>query len=108
MNTKQRIKIEKQIAHKIVSDALAAGYALSVFDGEEYQCEKSMDFDTVFGALFSSDEDVIEFHLADKKTASVILIYGNDGYDVIHDYSPSLGPVLEGATLLSDALGRLV
>ncbi|UPT95471.1 hypothetical protein J4G48_0040670 [Bradyrhizobium barranii subsp. apii] len=98
-----RQEIEKQIARKVVDDALAAGYTIDVFDGEEFAVKNSTDAEQIFAAMFSTDDDRL-FLTRDGKTAWVWFIYGNSGWDVISDYNVSLEEVLKGAMKLADEL----
>ena len=106
MNVENRIKIEKQIVRKIIKDALAAGYLITVSDGEDYVVSKSSHGPTIFAAMFTTDEDVLIFRNAEsgsKMVGHVYLVYGNDGYDVICDYTANdaTEAVLAGALALA-------
>lgn len=97
-----RIKIEEQIAKRVIKDALAAGFKLSVFDSDEITLEKSSDADEIFKAMFTSDDDRLYFYkegVDDGYFGWVWFIYGNSGWDVISDYTTNLehvvGPVIE-------------
>ena len=92
---KMRIAVEQFIAQKLCETLIIAGYALTVNDGEDDVVVKSCDAWTCVKAMFSTDEDTI---FAYKKNEDgnfinkgfVKLIYGNDGHDVINDYSLAL------------------
>lgn len=94
MNVNQRQAIEKQIANRVIKDFLAAGFVISVNDGEEItlaHCDKPR---KIAGAMFTTDEDYLIIHAKDgesfKRKGWVRFIYGNDGWDVVSDYSTSL------------------
>lgn len=88
MKIETRIKIEKQIAKAIVQSALSAGLTVSVFDGEEWPLKRSTDKTKILDALFSTDSDSLRFRDAEGEIVGFVsLIYGNDGYDVISDYT---------------------
>ena len=98
MNLQTRIAIEKRIVHRVVKDALRAGYSVSVFDGEEFTLNHSTDSKTILAALMTTDEDTIRLHDKDGNyQGAVFFVYGNDGYDVIADYSVALEEFLTGA-----------
>ncbi|RWI35531.1 hypothetical protein [Mesorhizobium sp.] len=108
---KSRQEIERQIAERLVKDILAAGYALSVYDGEETTLKRSTDATAVLKAMFTTDEDYLMVHdIADgdgfqeKNFGYVWLIYGN-GHDVISDCTTNLETVMQGATALAERLG---
>lgn len=106
MNYHKRVEIEKRIYSRIVKDALAQGFNVSVYDGEEYALEHSVKYTAIMKAGFSTDEDALVIYKDDKRVGFVSLIYGNCGYDVIHDYTANdtIENLLAGANALADKL----
>src|SRR5882724_2820009 len=100
----KRQELEHEIARKVIADALAAGYAIDVFDGEDYPLTKSTDPEAIFSAMFSTDDDRLFFRKDDKIVGWVWFIYGENGWDVINDYTVNLEDVLKGASELSEQL----
>jgi hypothetical protein len=97
--------VEKRIVGKLVTDLLAVGFILHVYDGEEFAIENSSDPAAIFAALSSTDTDnVYVAHANGRHAGSVHLVWGND-CDVISDYSTSLEPHLAGANALAEELG---
>lgn len=96
MNTTQRQAIERKIAEMTAQLLIGAGYQVTVKDGEELVLEKSTDVAAILEAMFSTDEDYLIAYLPDASAHSgwVRFIYGNDGYDVINDYTTNLEPVM--------------
>jgi hypothetical protein len=91
-----RIATERKIVNRLIDTALAAGFELSVFDGEEafpWTTHKA----AVLRDIMNTDEDVLHLRKPGRNAArsSVLLVYGNDGWDVIADYSVSLEEVLQ-------------
>jgi hypothetical protein len=83
------MSIETTICTRIVSRALAAGYAVSVYDGEEYPVKRSTNKAAIVAAMFSTDADTLVIRAADgSKIGSVYLVYGN-GEDVVCDHTDS-------------------
>ncbi len=79
--------LEKQAVAEFVAIALADGYAVSVYDGEETTVTRSKDRQAIINALFTTDSDTLKLRSDDGKiTASFQFIYGN-GVDVLSDYS---------------------
>jgi hypothetical protein len=79
--------IEQTITKRIIAKALAAGYVVSVNDGEEWVINKSSDEPAIVAALFSTDMDVLRFHRpSGERIGSVCLIYGN-GEDAVSDHT---------------------
>lgn len=99
---------ERQIARKIIEDALAAGYTIDVFDGEDFPLKDSTDVELILGAMFSTDSDKLYLCKDGKSVGWVYLVYGEYGWDVICDHTMNIEPVLAGALKLSDELEGLV
>lgn len=111
-----RQRVERQIIRQIVKDGLARGYAISVFDGEEKTVIRTRSLKAVMDAIMTTDEDYLTFHRPSDDEGSrggyeirqigwVRLIYGNDGWDVVNDYSTNLEPMMANANALADRLG---
>lgn len=102
MNVEQRQDIERKIVRRVIADALAAGFVLSVNDGEETVLKRSNDATAIEAAMFSTDEDFLHFVKDGKFVGEVHFVYGNTGWDVINDNHTSLESVLEGATAYAE------
>lgn len=129
---RRRILVERAVVRRAVRDILAAGagkaqefheltggnssYCISVWDGEEYQVERSRDLDKIMAAIGQCDEETIVVrHATDEgrpeglKVGSMYLVYGYGGWDVIADTNDhSMHELLEGANKLADELGNLL
>jgi hypothetical protein len=104
MNPSIRMGIEQKIIRRAVIDILGEGYKISVHDGGEYTVNRSIDLNLILNATQTTDSDALVVWDEDQNIGTVTLIYGNDGHDVIADYSVSLEEVLKGASLLADEL----
>lgn len=106
MTLSKRVEIERRIYSRIVKDALAQGFNVSVYDGEEYALEHSVKYTEIMKAGFSTDEDALVIYKDDKRVGFISLIYGNCGYDVISDYTANdtMESLLTGANTLADKL----
>jgi hypothetical protein len=96
-----RQRVERKICMATVDALLAAGYSLGVNDGEEVTIAYSRDRAKIADALFTTDEDyLLIYSRAEEKDTTpnmwVRFVYGNDGWDVICDYShaKTLDPIL--------------
>jgi hypothetical protein len=104
MSVKMRQLVEREIAHQVIVDLLKAGYRLGVNNGEETTIHHSKNVREIESELFTTDEDYILVYVkgTDPKDIRpdywVRLIYGNDGWDVINDYSVHLEPVIGKGT----------
>jgi hypothetical protein len=84
----RRIDAERRICSAIVKYALRNEMLVSVCDGEEWTVKKSDKYRVVMNALFSTDEDILQLrNKAGENLGRFMLIYGNDGYDVVSDYT---------------------
>ncbi len=80
---------ERRIAKKIVADALAAGYSVSVYDGEEWALKRSTDERAILAAMGSTDADSLRLRRADGTSIGTIdLVWGNDE-DLVSDHAAS-------------------
>jgi len=104
MNIKTRQNIERRIAKASAQGLIDAGYSVSVFDGEEVAQAPTKDINKIMAALFSTDEDWLFAHDGDRRVGYVMLVYGNDGWDVMADYNTNLETALAAANELADKL----
>lgn len=90
--------IEKIIVGKLVEAFLAAGYQLSIWDGEEMTVVEETDPAILYPALASTDEDQLYIHRkgADRPFGSVLLIWGND-HHIISNYTatPEIAAIVD-------------
>lgn len=96
--------IEKKIATAIVEKALAQGWTVSVFDGEEWALKISSSKDAIMGALASTGEDRLRLRDAGgENMGSIYLVWGN-GEDLVSDHCLSLSdfvdPILRAEGIL--------
>lgn len=66
--------IEQQITRRIISRALEAGYAVSVYDGGEMTVRNARDAATIWDALCSTSDDVLTFRTWDGARALAVCI----------------------------------
>lgn len=79
----------KRIIRILAEDAIAAGYTLSVHDGEAFPVKRSSDADIIVAATFSTDSDTLVYrHTSTPQgpaIGSVLLVYGNLASELIAD-----------------------
>ena len=89
---------ERKVARRLIKAALAAGYTISVDDGEEITVKRSSKLKTITDALATTGEDTLQLYAADpSKTVGwhgagrFYLIWGNadDGSELVADYTDS-------------------
>ena len=78
---------------------------MAVFDGEEVTLKPTTDVGSILEAMFTSDEEYMFVHSSDtgERVGFVRFIYGNDGWDVINDYSACLEQALAQADKLAES-----
>jgi hypothetical protein len=80
---------EARIARKIVKDALANGWTVSVYDGDEWTVKSSTDNRAILEAMCTTDSDVLRLRdAAGESIGNIWLVWGNDE-DVISDHTDS-------------------
>jgi hypothetical protein len=92
--------VEKKIYTKVIDVLLGAGFGLSVDNGDnssgsdsdyEYEIKNSTNREDILKAMYLCDEDRLFVHnLSDAPFGWVYFVYGNDGWDVISDYTVNL------------------
>lgn len=100
---------EEVIIKRAIAELLAAGYSLSVDDGEETTVVRSTDPAVIFAALCTTDEDFLHTHSGKTQNPNsdafgwVRLIYGN-AEAVISDYTTNLEDDLTATNALAESL----
>jgi hypothetical protein len=91
-----RLRMERRIVRKIAQAMLAAGYSVTVNDGEELALVRSRKLSEIMEACFSVDEEHLIAYRADgSRVGFVFLVYGNSGFDVVNDYSMALEDLMK-------------
>lgn len=92
-------KLEQTIVRRVLKAALAAGYSVAVFDGEETH-PKTSSFDEAWSNLGETDLDHLIVFKADSRVGSIMFVWGN-GEDIVSDWSwntlfPDSEVIMEG------------
>lgn len=82
---KNRRRIERQICRRLILTAISAGYTVSVHNGDEAVIKKSNSVREILKKMFSVDMESLIFYNHGSWLGTVLLVYGNDGYDCIAD-----------------------
>lgn len=113
---RRRQHTEETIVLAVAQVLLDAGFLLGVNDGEEVTVKWSRDIKAIQKALFTTDEDYLFVYVdADQDDPLnverderpdywVRCVYGNDGWDVISDYSSAadLDPYIGDGTAIAE------
>lgn len=105
MTNEKRIEIEKRIARRVVTDALEAGYMISVWEGGDWAIKRAVNKAAmIMDAMFSTDSDLLVLRKLDGEIVGrVYLVWGN-GCDVLSDWSDNeaTNELLKGALAVSE------
>lgn len=96
--------IENAIITQVITDALGAGYSIQIDNGSSTWFPQA-DIDHILADLRSTEDgDILRFHKPGQWIGWVQLIYENDGWDVIADYTdnPATDALLANAEALAD------
>lgn len=97
-NVIRRQELEIEIIDAVVSRALALGFKLGVNDGGGADVlENCGDTKKIWDALYNTDEDMLIVYRNGIRVGWVRFVYGNDGWDVINDYTTNLEPIMSDA-----------
>lgn len=107
-HTCQRIAVEAEIVEKTVDALLAAGYMLQTDIMEDARPHApAADRAAILAEMMDVDDEYLGAFQADdlgKPLAWVRFVYGNDGYDVISDYTTNLESILAPINEFADSL----
>lgn len=108
-----RIGIENDLTTRTVDALLAAGHALQINDGDELRPEvPTRDRQVMIDELGEVDDEFLTAFFNGENMPEgkclpdgyVRFVYGNDGYDVISDYTTNLEALLAPVNAAADAL----
>lgn len=103
MSIVMRQEVERKIATALIAEGLKAGYSISVNNGgDEDEIPPSNNIDVILEAMFATDDEYLNFYKDGKLSGCVWLVYTNDGWDVITDYSARLESIMGEANKISD------
>lgn len=110
-SVKPRIRMERAVIRQFLTDVFGSEscrYLVSLHNGEDYSIRRSRDLDAIMAELMATDCEVLHVRDGDRLVGSVHLIYGNDGWDVIADYSDTeeLRRLLAGAEALAERIAQ--
>ena len=94
MSVKMRQIVEHEIAEAVVAELLKADYALLVDIGDG-ETAPSVSWTLIIKELFAGDDARLYAHKDGKYFGWVYFVFGNDGWDVISDYTTNLTKFIE-------------
>ena len=101
----KRQRIEKEIVRQVVESLTAAGFKLNIdVDGDYTLLIPTNDVEKLVGAMFQTDEERLYVFREGQKNPFgwVFFVYGNDGWDVIADFTVNVEDYLTDAMTMAD------
>lgn len=103
MSVKMRQEVERKIAVAFVTRAIKAKYKITVDYGDG-ESTKLSSVKSVLAKMFQGDEDRLYLYKGGP-VGWILFVYGNDGWDVISDYSVNLEYLMGEAKKISKYYG---
>jgi hypothetical protein len=103
---RRRQALERKVITALLKQAIAAGYTVTVDNGEEFVIKESASVRDILKVMFTVDEEWLRFSKDGKHIGTAALIYGECGWDVIADYHCVLEPIMTEANRIADELSR--
>jgi hypothetical protein len=84
----KRMRMEKRMASGLVKACLNLGFAITIDNGEDKPVVKSTSYRKIMDNLWQCDEEhVLIYDEKGKCFGWFYLVFGNDGWDLVADYS---------------------
>lgn len=101
---KNRVAMEKRILKSAVEELINHGFTITIrHEGEPTGINASTDVSAIIEEAHGVDECQIDVK-SPTANGAVFFVYGNDGYDIICDYTMNLEPYLVKTFALADKL----
>lgn len=102
-----RIQTERAVCRKLIRALHAAGYKLRVVSTDDYETKVGEGEAGLMRALFNLDDAFLVPHtVCGTPHGWVRLVFGNDGWDVVSDYTTDLEPVLAPVNDYADSFSH--
>lgn len=103
-SVKHRARMEVTICRLLLNSIVAAGCSAGVDDGDgDLQLG---DTSKMLSAIFGVDEATVEVYRDRNFIGTVSLVMGNDGWDVVSDYTTSLEDIIKPANDYAERLAE--
>lgn len=107
MSVKMRQKVEREICTTVVDALLAAGFTISINNGDDAdELSNATDKAKIVASMFLTDDEYLMAIRNDKVFGWVRFIYGNDGPDVMSDYTTNLEPFIGAGTAVEAKINQ--
>lgn len=107
----QRLAVEQDIVIRVIDAMLAAGYSLQtdILGGDARPAQPTKDRDSILSEMMAVDDEFLgvfdDDPEDDRPIGWVRFVYGNDGWDVVSDYTTNLESILAPINQYADTLG---
>jgi len=103
--TCQRIAVEQEIVTKVVDAMLQAGYPLQTdIQNDPRPAVPTSDRAEILAEMMAVDDEFLGVYQEGDRIGWVRFVYGNDGWDVVSDYSTNLESILRPINEYADSL----
>lgn len=98
-------EMDRAIVTQCVEELLEQGFNLSLFHEEALAFKHSTNKEQILSNLLQCDEETLAIYdNTQQRVGWVFFVYGNDGYDVISDYSITIEQYIPKTQELVDKL----
>ena len=111
---KMRLQVEKRIVRAFINAAIKQGYEVAIDNGDncdmQYEVGFTQDASALYHGIFKTDEDRLYVRRKGEVEPFgwLYFIYGNDGWDVLNDYTVNLEPLYAAVSPLIDKYESMV
>jgi hypothetical protein len=103
MNLENRKRVEREIVTAVLQSAVARGCTFKIDNGgDDDEIIPTEGVEKTLEEMFATDQETLYIVKDGKEIGSVLFVYGNDGWDVIADYTTNLEDMLHDANNISD------
>ncbi len=106
MDTETRIQIETVIVRNAMDSLIEQGYSVATYVDSDMSelSSPTRSTDEIMDLLMESDEDTVIVSMGRSRIGTLQFVYGNDGWDVLSDYSTALEDTLQRTGSLAERL----
>jgi hypothetical protein len=91
LSVENRQRVERKIARAIIKAAIALGFTFIIDNGGDDDEEiKTTTLSKTLKEMFATDQEKLYLVKDGKRVGWVFFVYGNDGWDVVNDYTVNL------------------
>jgi len=94
MSVKMRQIVEREMVEAVIDDLLATGFKIAIDNGgDDYEVDFTSNRKKLVEGIMATDEERLYVSRNGKNAVGwVYFIYGEDGWDVMNDYTVNLEP----------------